>query len=173
MNERKRVESLGGYVDDGYLNGQLAVTRALGDWHLEGMKGTGRAGGGGGGGGPLSAEPELKMATLTKDDEFLIIGSDGVWDSFLLEPERRGLGAAAPPGPQRPAAVLQGGRGRGAAAGRQGQPDGGAGRVPPGRASQGPGGPSEQEYGQQGRAEHIGRGASQPPSAPGRRPVRQ
>jgi protein phosphatase PTC2/3 len=80
MNERKRVESLGGYVDDGYLNGQLAVTRALGDWHLEGMKGPGRAGGGGG--GPLSAEPELKMATLSKDDEFLIIGSDGVWDSF-------------------------------------------------------------------------------------------
>jgi protein phosphatase 2C family protein 2/3 len=38
INERKRVESLGGYVDDGYLNGQLAVTRALGDWHLDGMK---------------------------------------------------------------------------------------------------------------------------------------
>jgi protein phosphatase 2C family protein 2/3 len=33
-------------------------------------------------GGPLSAEPELKMLTLTKDDEFLIIGSDGIWDFF-------------------------------------------------------------------------------------------
>nr|ACG35350.1 DNA-binding protein phosphatase 2C [Zea mays] len=76
MNERKRVESLGGYVDDGYLNGQLAVTRALGDWHLEGMKEVGEPG------GPLSAEPELKMVTLTKDDEFLIIGSDGIWDFF-------------------------------------------------------------------------------------------
>ncbi|XP_044415303.1 probable protein phosphatase 2C 27 [Triticum aestivum] len=31
-------------------------------------------------GGPLSAEPELKMITLTKDDEFLIIGSDDIWD---------------------------------------------------------------------------------------------
>jgi protein phosphatase 2C family protein 2/3 len=76
-NERKRVESLGGYVDDGYLNGQLAVTRALGDWHLEGMKELGQPGS-----GPLSAEPELKMITLTKDDEFLIIGSDGIWDYF-------------------------------------------------------------------------------------------
>jgi protein phosphatase PTC2/3 len=70
------VESLGGYADDGYLNGQLAVTRALGDWHLEGMKELGEPG------GPLSAEPELKMITLSRDDEFLIIGSDGIWDYF-------------------------------------------------------------------------------------------
>ncbi|KAK9947435.1 hypothetical protein M0R45_003061 [Rubus argutus] len=74
--ERRRIESLGGYVDDGYLNGQLGVTRALGDWHLEGLKDEGERG------GPLSAEPELKLTTLTKDDEFLIIGSDGIWDVF-------------------------------------------------------------------------------------------
>ncbi|KAG8077146.1 hypothetical protein GUJ93_ZPchr0006g45356 [Zizania palustris] len=76
LNEKLRVESLGGFVDDGYLNGLLGVTRALGDWHLEGMKEVGNLG------GPLSAEPELKMVTLTKDDEFLIIGSDGIWDVF-------------------------------------------------------------------------------------------
>lgn len=74
--EKRRIESLGGYVDDGYLNGQLGVTRALGDWHLEGLKDEGERG------GPLSAEPELKLTTLTKDDEFLIIGSDGIWDVF-------------------------------------------------------------------------------------------
>uniref|UniRef100_A0A2P2MH90 Uncharacterized protein MANES_06G041800 n=1 Tax=Rhizophora mucronata TaxID=61149 RepID=A0A2P2MH90_RHIMU len=72
--ERIRIESLGGYVDDGYLNGQLGVTRALGDWHLEGMKG--------GTGGPLSAEPELELITLNQEDEFLVIGSDGLWDVF-------------------------------------------------------------------------------------------
>ncbi|KAL7221838.1 hypothetical protein ACSBR1_023725 [Camellia fascicularis] len=75
-NERMRIESLGGFIDDGYLNGQLGVTRALGDWHINGLKEiSGR-------GGPLSAEPELKLATLTKEDEFLIIGSDGIWDVF-------------------------------------------------------------------------------------------
>ncbi|KAL2929863.1 putative protein phosphatase 2C 27 [Bienertia sinuspersici] len=74
--ERMRVESLGGFVEDGYLNGQLGVTRALGDWHLEGMKYDEKRG------GPLSAEPELKLLTLTKEDEFLIIGSDGIWDFF-------------------------------------------------------------------------------------------
>eukprot|EP01018_Ginkgo_biloba_P003850 Gb_36566 [translate_table: standard] len=75
--ERKRIEASGGYVDDGYLNGQLNVTRALGDWHMEGMKANDV-----GGGGPLSAEPELKRITLTEEDEFLIIGCDGLWDVF-------------------------------------------------------------------------------------------
>ncbi|KAB2618862.1 protein phosphatase 2C 27 [Pyrus ussuriensis x Pyrus communis] len=77
--ERMRVESLGGYIDDGYLNGQLGVTRALGNWHLEGMKDAGERG------GPLSAIPELKLTTLSKDDEFLIIGTDGIWDVFTSQ----------------------------------------------------------------------------------------
>ncbi|KAL2502611.1 putative protein phosphatase 2C 22 [Forsythia ovata] len=75
VNERARIESLGGFIDDGYLNGQLGVTRALGNWHIKGLKE-------GGNGGPLIAEPELKLMTLMKDDEFLIIGSDGIWDVF-------------------------------------------------------------------------------------------
>ncbi|PPD81928.1 hypothetical protein GOBAR_DD21145 [Gossypium barbadense] len=76
MKERRRIEALGGFVDDGYLNGQLGVTRAFGDWHIEGMKESGERI------APLSAEPELKMITLAKEDEFLIIGSDGIWDVF-------------------------------------------------------------------------------------------
>nr|XP_043623356.1 probable protein phosphatase 2C 27 isoform X2 [Erigeron canadensis] len=74
--ERTRVESLGGFVEDGYLNGQLGVTRAIGNWHIKGLKESGDQV------GPLSAEPELKLVTLTKGDEFLIIGSDGIWDVF-------------------------------------------------------------------------------------------
>lgn len=72
--ERKRIEASGGYVYDGYLNGQLNVARALGDWHMEGMKGSD--------GGPLSAEPEFMTTNLTEEDEFLIIGCDGIWDVF-------------------------------------------------------------------------------------------
>ncbi|KAF8033869.1 hypothetical protein BT93_C0210 [Corymbia citriodora subsp. variegata] len=79
MRERVRIESLGGFVNDGYLNDQLAVTRALGDWHLKGMKEMSGAG------GPLSAEPELKLVTLNKEDEFLIIGSDGMWEVFTSQ----------------------------------------------------------------------------------------
>ncbi|GKV42058.1 hypothetical protein SLEP1_g49507 [Rubroshorea leprosula] len=75
--ERERIEASGGYVNDGYLNGQLNVARALGDWHMEGLKRVG--------GGPLSAEPELMTRKLTEEDEFLIIGCDGLWDVFRSE----------------------------------------------------------------------------------------
>ncbi|XP_073050950.1 probable protein phosphatase 2C 22 [Primulina eburnea] len=74
FNERMRVEASGGYVYDGYLNGQLNVSRALGDWHMEGLKRQD--------GGPLSAEPEFMSTRLTEEDEFLIIGCDGLWDVF-------------------------------------------------------------------------------------------
>ncbi|KAJ1427410.1 PPM-type phosphatase domain [Sesbania bispinosa] len=56
---------------NGYLNGQLSVSRALGDWHMKGPKGSPC---------PLSAEPELQEICLTEDDEFLIMGCDGLWD---------------------------------------------------------------------------------------------
>ncbi|KAF5462255.1 hypothetical protein F2P56_018277 [Juglans regia] len=70
-SERIRIEKLGGVIYDGYLNGQLSVARALGDWHMKGPKGATY---------PLSAEPELQETHLTEDDEFLIMGCDGLWD---------------------------------------------------------------------------------------------
>ncbi|PKA51609.1 putative protein phosphatase 2C 57 [Apostasia shenzhenica] len=75
IREKKRIEATGGYVYDGYLNGQLNVARAIGDWHMEGMKDPD-------GLGPLSAEPEVMEMQLTPEDEFLIIGCDGIWDVF-------------------------------------------------------------------------------------------
>ncbi|XP_044491227.1 probable protein phosphatase 2C 49 [Mangifera indica] len=71
-SEKKRVEGLGGYVGgDGYLNGVLSVSRALGDWDMKFPWGS-RS--------PLIAEPEFQQMVLTEDDEFLIIGCDGIWD---------------------------------------------------------------------------------------------
>ncbi|CAN1163080.1 Probable protein phosphatase 2C 27 [Linum perenne] len=70
-SERLRIEKLGGVIYDGYLNGQLSVSRALGDWHMKGSKGSAC---------PLSAEPELQETDLTEEDEFLIMGCDGLWD---------------------------------------------------------------------------------------------
>ncbi|CAI9772339.1 unnamed protein product [Fraxinus pennsylvanica] len=75
--ERRRIEASGGYIYDGYLNGQLNVARALGDWHMEGLKCVD--------GGPLSAEPELMSTKLTPEDEFLILGCDGVWEVFMSQ----------------------------------------------------------------------------------------
>ncbi|XP_057448908.1 probable protein phosphatase 2C 47 isoform X2 [Lotus japonicus] len=70
-SERLRIEKLGGVIYDGYLNGQLSVARALGDWHIKGAKGSKS---------PLSSEPELEEIILTEEDEFLIMGCDGLWD---------------------------------------------------------------------------------------------
>ncbi|XP_010909291.1 probable protein phosphatase 2C 27 isoform X1 [Elaeis guineensis] len=70
-SEKLRIERLGGMVFDGYLNGQLSVARALGDWHMKGSKGSPC---------PLSAEPEVQDTTITEEDEFIILGCDGLWD---------------------------------------------------------------------------------------------
>lgn len=84
--ERKRVEELGGFIDDGYLNGILSVTRALGDWDMKLPSGSAS---------PLIAEPEFRQIVLTEDDEFLIIGCDGIWDVMSSQQAvsivRRGL----------------------------------------------------------------------------------
>lgn len=69
--EKNRVEDLGGTIEYGYLNGELAVTRALGDWYMKLPVGSAS---------PLTAEPEFQFTLLTEDDEFLIIACDGIWD---------------------------------------------------------------------------------------------
>eukprot|EP00899_Mesostigma_viride_P025166 jgi/Mesvir1/5834/Mv25157-RA.1 len=52
--EHQRVRDAGGYIEDGYVNGNLSVTRALGDFHLkEVCVRTGRA-------GPLICTPEVR-----------------------------------------------------------------------------------------------------------------
>ncbi|KAI3730280.1 hypothetical protein L1987_61449 [Smallanthus sonchifolius] len=68
ISERRRTEQLCGVIYDGYLNGRLSVARALGDWHMKGAA------------CPLTADPELQETLLTGDDEFLIMGCDGLWD---------------------------------------------------------------------------------------------
>ncbi|CAN1151055.1 Probable protein phosphatase 2C 13 [Linum perenne] len=86
LPERRRVEELGGWIEDEYLNGYLAVTRALGDWDLKHPYGSES---------PLIAEPEVRQITLADDDEFLIIGCDGIWDvmssQYAVSLVRRGL----------------------------------------------------------------------------------
>lgn len=69
--ERRRVEELGGYFEGEYIYGELAVTRALGDWSVKRLSSSLS---------PLISDPEIKQMVLTEEDEFLIMGCDGVWD---------------------------------------------------------------------------------------------
>lgn len=69
--ERARVLREGGEIQADRLCGYLAVSRALGDMDQE----TRRKPPG------LSAQPELRSEPLRPEDEFIILGSDGLWDA--------------------------------------------------------------------------------------------
>lgn len=64
--EAARVRREGGMVSRGRVDGQLAVSRALGDHSL---KSSG-----------VSALPDQTHLPLTKDHKYMIIGCDGLWD---------------------------------------------------------------------------------------------
>jgi len=69
-SEQSRVSSLGGFISDGCVNGEIQVSRALGDVNLSTrakMLG-------------LSAEVQLSKFYLSDEDEFVIIACDGLWD---------------------------------------------------------------------------------------------
>lgn len=74
--EASRIQAAGGYVDaaEGRVNGDLAVSRAIGDLDFKGNPSF-----------PpeqqvVSAEPDVQVVPRQPGDEFLVIACDGVWD---------------------------------------------------------------------------------------------
>lgn len=67
-DEVERVKAGGGNVVDGRVGGTLALTRAFGDHSLKKHQ--------------VIAKPYIKKHVLRKSDKFLLIASDGVWDSM-------------------------------------------------------------------------------------------
>lgn len=69
-DERKRIQELGGSVvfwGVWRVEGILAVSRAIGDRMLKPL---------------VVAEPEVKEFTRSSDDHFLVVASDGLWDTI-------------------------------------------------------------------------------------------
>lgn len=52
-------------IDVPRVNGALAMSRSMGDLSLKPW---------------ITCEPEIKTHTITSDDKFLIMASDGLWD---------------------------------------------------------------------------------------------
>jgi len=69
-DEIGRIQELGGQVVDGRVNGQLSITRALGDSNLSPF---------------VIPTPDIYEQVASKYDEFMVLASDGVWD--VLSPE--------------------------------------------------------------------------------------
>jgi len=67
-DESARIVANGGYVNNGRVNGSLAVSRALGDFELKPM---------------VSGLPDFEIHMRNHDqDEMIIIACDGLWDVF-------------------------------------------------------------------------------------------
>jgi len=70
--EEQRIVLQGGTVIGGRLQGQLGVSRAFGNYEFKESN-------------ILSSDPEIHQISLTSDVEFLIIGSDGLYEHFSNE----------------------------------------------------------------------------------------
>ncbi|KAK4066558.1 putative serine/threonine phosphatase 2C ptc2 [Trichoderma sp. SZMC 28012] len=89
--EKSRITAAGGFVDFGRVNGNLALSRAIGDFEFKKSA-------------ELSPEnqivtafPDVEEHDLTEEDEFLVIACDGIWDcqssQAVVEFVRRGIAA--------------------------------------------------------------------------------
>ncbi|KAK4190725.1 putative phosphatase 2C [Podospora australis] len=89
--EKARITAAGGFVDFGRVNGNLALSRAIGDFEFK--KSADLA--------PeqqiVTAYPDVVVHDLGDDDEFLVIACDGIWDcqssQAVVEFVRRGIAA--------------------------------------------------------------------------------
>lgn len=72
-DEVARIVSNGGFVNNKRVNGQLAVSRALGDVEFKTPRSL------------VTASPELSEIRLQEKDEFLLIACDGLWDVLTSE----------------------------------------------------------------------------------------
>lgn len=69
--EKARITAAGGFVDFGRVNGNLALSRAVGDFEFKKSADL-----------PpeqqiVTAFPDVAVHTITEDDEFLIVACDG------------------------------------------------------------------------------------------------
>ncbi|KAF1988083.1 protein phosphatase 2C protein 1 [Aulographum hederae CBS 113979] len=89
--ERSRICAAGGFVDFGRVNGNLALSRAIGDFEFKKSADL-----------PpeqqiVTAFPDVTKHEITEDDEFLVVACDGIWDcqssQAVVEFVRRGIAA--------------------------------------------------------------------------------
>merc|ERR1719203_2649035 len=74
VKERERIEAAGGFVEFNRVNGNLALSRALGDFVFkmnEALPASEQI---------VTAEPDVEVAEVTKDWDFLVLACDGIWD---------------------------------------------------------------------------------------------
>ncbi|CAG8451464.1 6714_t:CDS:2 [Ambispora leptoticha] len=77
--EQARITKAGGFVEFGRVNGNLALSRAIGDFEFKQNENL-----------PpdeqiVTAMPEIKEETMTTETEFLVLACDGIWDCLTSQ----------------------------------------------------------------------------------------
>eukprot|EP00128_Syssomonas_multiformis_P018928 Colp12_sorted_trinity150504_noHs@35541 len=73
-SEYKRIFAAGGFVDFGRVNGNLALSRAIGDFEFKNnskLKAEEQI---------VTANPDIIVKKITNEEEFIILACDGIWD---------------------------------------------------------------------------------------------
>lgn len=92
--EKARIVAAGGYVDLGRVNGNLALSRGIGDFEFKGAAGL-----------PaeeqaVTALPDVLVHETTTEDEFIVLACDGIWDCLtsqqVIDFVRRGVKLGEP-----------------------------------------------------------------------------
>ncbi|TDL22208.1 PP2C-domain-containing protein [Rickenella mellea] len=72
--ETNRIKNAGGYIEYGRVNGNLALSRAIGDFEFKKNFSL----------GPeqqiITSDPDVIEHQITQDDEFIVLACDGIWD---------------------------------------------------------------------------------------------
>ncbi|KAL1519355.1 hypothetical protein AB1Y20_022881 [Prymnesium parvum] len=98
-NERCRILQAGGCIIDGRVNGDLALSRALGDFRHKSVPGLAPSE------QPVSSDPEMRCVMRLREDRFLLLACDGVWDVMSSSDAVEFVGACFVQSTRRGAAV--------------------------------------------------------------------
>jgi serine/threonine protein phosphatase PrpC len=78
--EMTRITRSGGFVNNfGRINGNLNLSRSIGDLKYKQVPGIPPAD------QMITAEPDIMQVGLQEDDEFIVLGCDGIWDCLSNE----------------------------------------------------------------------------------------
>jgi serine/threonine protein phosphatase PrpC len=77
--EKARIERAGGFVEENRVKGVLNLSRSLGDLEYKQDKNISVEN------QMITCVPEIKVERITKNNDFLVIACDGIWDCLTSQ----------------------------------------------------------------------------------------